>query len=111
LHHDVPFNRRACCFDITGEWSLRAVSRRGRPLIGRMLCYWATEDMEKWSRAPVLPREFAAKAAKRDALRGIENSASRTAFLAPNEAGLLTPSRANSKMVAEAGFEPAIRGV
>jgi hypothetical protein len=38
-HHDVPFNRRACCFDITGEWSLRAVSRRGRPLIGRMLCY------------------------------------------------------------------------
>jgi hypothetical protein len=38
-HHDNPFNRRACCFDISGEWFLRAVSRRGLPLIGRVLCY------------------------------------------------------------------------
>ena len=34
-HHDNPLNRRACCFDISGEWFLRAVSRRGLPLIGR----------------------------------------------------------------------------
>ena len=39
LHHDVPFNTRACCFDITGEWSLRAVSRRGLSIINRLLCY------------------------------------------------------------------------
>lgn len=42
LHHDAPFNRRACCFDITEEfrmWSLRAESHRGLSVIGRLLCY------------------------------------------------------------------------
>ena len=42
-HHDNPLNRRACCFDISGEWFLRAVSRRGLPLIGRVLCYLSLE--------------------------------------------------------------------
>ena len=37
LHHDVPFNRRACCFDITGEWFLRLELHQVLPLIGRML--------------------------------------------------------------------------
>ena len=96
MHHDDPFNRRACCFDITGEWFLRLDCPAKRCNIPRSAVCRSRE-------ATIAPKSSAYRA---DALllsyggfrkNGRAPQCCPGYLLAPNEAGLLTPSRAISE--------------
>lgn len=86
LHHDDPVNSRACCFDMTGDGPSARFCAAVFHLSNGCSAIELRRMIQKNGRAPRCCPGY---------------------LLAPNEAGLLTPSRAMLKLAACAGIAPA----